>query len=315
MEFISDISLSKKSFLSTLVKVLLYTQEILTQLIINQMIKLISFIINTFDRYLKRDKIMKFQYCSDLHLKFPENKKYILKNPIIPNAEILVLAGDIVLFTTMDKHRDFFDYVSEHFKYTFWIPGNHEYYYSDINNRTGSFEEKIKDNVFLLNNVVKEIDGIHIIFSTLWSHISPERQFLIQQSLSDFRVIKNNNRPFNTDDYNTLHQENIRFLKEALKESKHSRSVVVTHHVPVFTNYPEKYRNSEINEAFAVDLNDLITDNPIDYWIYGHHHCNISDFNVGNTKLVTNQLGYISYGENTGYRDDAVIEINSFLKK
>jgi len=46
---------------------------------------------------------MKLQYCSDLHLEFPENKKYILKNPIKPKAEILVLAGDIVLFATMDR--------------------------------------------------------------------------------------------------------------------------------------------------------------------------------------------------------------------
>lgn len=252
---------------------------------------------------------MKLQYCSDLHLEFPENKKYLLSNPIKPEAEILVLAGDIMLFATMDKHWDFFDYISEHFKYTFWIPGNHEYYHNDINNRTRSFEEKIRNNVFLLNNTVKEMDGTHLIFSTLWSYISPERQFLIQQSLSDFRVIKNNNHSLTTDDYNSLHRESTEFLKDALKKSKHSKTAVITHHVPVFTNYPEKYRDSEINEAFAVDLTDFITDSSIDYWIYGHHHCNIPDFNIGNTRLVTNQLGYVRYGENTGYRDDAVIEI------
>lgn len=61
---------------------------------------------------------MKLQYCSDLHLEFPENKKYIQGNPIKPEAEILVLAGDIMLFTTMDRHRDFFNYIPEHFKYS-----------------------------------------------------------------------------------------------------------------------------------------------------------------------------------------------------
>src|SRR5690606_14966360 len=141
---------------------------------------------------------MKIQYCSDLHLEFPENKNFLLEKPIKPKAEILILAGDIVPFAVIDKHQDFFDYMSENFKYTFWIPGNHEYYYSDINNRIGSFEEKIRENVFLLNNVVKEMDGIDFIFSTMWTRISSGRQFLIQQSLSDFKVIKNNSRLFNT---------------------------------------------------------------------------------------------------------------------
>lgn len=252
---------------------------------------------------------MKIQYCSDLHLEFPENKKYILANPIKPKAEILILAGDIVPFAIINKHQDFFDYVSENFRCTFWIPGNHEYYYSDINNRTGSFEKKIRDNVLLLNNTVKEIDGVRLIFSTLWSNISPERQFLIQQSLSDFRVIKNGKRLFNTDDYNLLHSENVHFLKDALKNSNNTASVVVTHHVPTFQNYPEQYRDSKINEAFGVDLESLIIDNSMDYWIYGHHHCNVKDFNVHKTKLITNQLGYIIYGENTNYKESAVVEI------
>ena len=99
-------------------------------------------------------------------------------------------------------------------------------------------------------------------------------------------------------------------MKGALKESTDALSIVVTHHVPVFENYPEKYRGSAINEAFASDLTDLIKVSDIDYWIYGHHHCNVRDFNIHKTRLVTNQLGYVRYGEHTNYQDAAVIEIN-----
>ena len=62
---------------------------------------------------------MKIQYCSDLHLEFPDNKEYILHNPIEPIADILILTGDIVPFKIMDDHQDFFEYISRNFKATF----------------------------------------------------------------------------------------------------------------------------------------------------------------------------------------------------
>ncbi|OAB30601.1 Calcineurin-like phosphoesterase [Flavobacterium fryxellicola] len=252
---------------------------------------------------------MKIQYCSDLHLEFPENKKFVLQNPIKPEADILILAGDIVPFASIDKHQDFFDYISEHFKMTFWIPGNHEYYYYNIATKNGVLEEQIRENVFLVNNCVKEISGINLIFSTLWSNISPLTQWLIKESLSDFKVIKYKNRLFNPDDYNMLHQESLAFIKKAVQESNDKKTIVVTHHAPTFSHYPEKYANSKINEAFASNLDVFIENNTIDYWIYGHNHCNVNDFEIKNTKLLTNQLGYIKYNENVGFNDKAIISV------
>lgn len=251
---------------------------------------------------------MKIQYCSDLHLEFPDNKEYILDNPIEPIADILILAGDIVLFKIMDDHKDFFDYISRHFKMTFWIPGNHEYYYYQADN-SEFLDTKIRENVFLVNNCVKEVFGVNLIFSTLWSNISQARRWTIQQAMSDFKVIKYNDHLFNVDDYNLLHQESVEFIQKALAIKSENKTIVVTHHAPTFLNYPEKYVNSKINEAFATNLTALIEESSIDYWIYGHHHSNVGDFQIGKTKLLTNQLGYVKYNENIGFNSKAYIKV------
>lgn len=251
---------------------------------------------------------MKIQYYSDLHLEFPDNKEYILNNPIEPIADILILAGDIVPFKIIDNHQDFFNHISRNFKTTYWMPGNHEYYYYNVDS-SRFLDTKIRENIFLVNNCIKEISGVNIIFSTLWSNISESKRWLIQQSLSDFKVIKYNDHLFNVDDYNSLHKESLEFIQNALNETSDNKTVVVTHHAPTFVNYPEKYVDSKINEAFASNLTELIEDNSIDFWIYGHHHSNVNEFQIDNTKLVTNQLGYIKYNENVGFNPKAYIEI------
>jgi predicted MPP superfamily phosphohydrolase len=197
---------------------------------------------------------MKIQYCSDLHLEFWENKAFLRKHPIVPIADILVLAGDIIPFVLMEKCKNFFDLVSDQFKLVYWVPGNHEYYQADINQRTGVLHEQIRENVFLVNNIAIQQGDIRLVFSTLWSKISPVNELQIEQRLSDFKLISNNGLRFNAQDFNQLHADSLAFMENELNNKKEGRTVVVTHHVPTFFQYPEKFRGSLISEGFATEL-------------------------------------------------------------
>jgi predicted phosphohydrolase len=250
---------------------------------------------------------MTIQYASDLHLEFSENKEFLRVNPIQPIGEILILAGDIVPFREIDKHKDFFDYLSHNFKKIYWVPGNHEYYGFDLADKCGTFNEAIRHNLFLINNLSLAVGAIKFIFSSLWSRISEENAVAIQHQLNDFTRIKYKNNPLKVTDYNGYHKESLHFLERELSLSKHPKKVVVTHHVPTFKNYPIQYRNSPLNEAFATELESLMEKTTPACWIYGHNHSNIPNFTIGKTELCSNQLGYVAYNEHLGFEPNKTI--------
>ena len=125
---------------------------------------------------------------------------------------------------------------------TYWIPGNHEYYY--YNADSSSFlETKIRENIFLVNNCVKEISGVNLIFSTLWSNISEEKRWVIQQSLSDFKVIK----------FNVGELRNIRLF-----DDKQIDDVV---HDPLESNYSHSLICFQDDEEIRLKLCEIVERN------------------------------------------------------
>ena len=125
--------------------------------------------------------------------------------------------------------------------------------------------------------------------------------------MCEFHVIKYNGNRFTTEHFNEFHEESLSFIKQEIHLRKAEYTVVVSHHVPTFLNYPKKYRASALNEAFVVELYELIEYSTINYWIYGHHHLNIPDFEIGETKMLTNQVVYVKYNEHELFDHEKVL--------
>lgn len=252
---------------------------------------------------------MRVQFASDLHLEFRPNREYLKANPLIPTGDILLLAGDIMPISRIDRYSEFLSFCSDHFQSTYWVPGNHEYYTGNILGTVGSFSENVRSNVHLVNNYSITIGGVQFVLSTLWTPISASNATIIGNAINDYKLIKDGEDVLTPERSSELFEENFSFIKRAVETSSAENCIVVTHHVPTFDHYPEQYRHSRLNQAFVVDLNEFITDSPINRWIFGHHHSNVEDFFIGKTRMMTNQLGYIELNEQEGFGRRRVFEV------
>jgi len=91
------------------------------------------------------------------------------------------------------------------------------------------------------------------------------------------------------------HDKAVDYIKIAVGD-KSKKFVVCTHHAPTFNSVAECYKHDTLmNGAFASDLSELIMNRPqIKLWTHGHMH-NVSDYMVGETRVVCNPRGYIKY--------------------
>ncbi len=251
---------------------------------------------------------MKIQYCSDMHLEFETNSKYLLNNPLIVSGEVLLLAGDITPLFDEQLNNPFFTFISEHFKQVFWVPGNHEFYHKDLGEYRQSYNIQVRKNINIVHNISLKYKGIQFIFTTLWSKISEQNEKFIEQRVSDFQVISMNKKPLKVPEFNQLHANSLGFLKEAL-DYKAEKTVVVTHHLPsMLCNYPP-HNTSLINEAFCVDITETIESSHANFWIYGHSHFNQKPLIIGKTMMLTNQLGYLDQFEHLNFKHNAYFSI------
>ena len=253
---------------------------------------------------------MKIQYASDLHLEMPYNRDYWYENRIEPVGDILILAGDITKLSKVNYTHEFFDRVSEDFKEVIVICGNHEYYHVSNPNliKEPSLEIELRHNVHYYNNKVVKIEDVNFICSTLWSYIPSNDARNVVRGVACFENIQYGRKKISVDNWNKLHSDAKYFIIRTLSSIKEGKTVIATHHVPTIECVKPEHKNSSINSAFATELSDIIKDFNIDYWIYGHSHGNI-DVEMFDTKIVSNQFGYIQHRENLTFDNTKYFEI------
>lgn len=241
---------------------------------------------------------MRIQYVSDLHLEFLDNTRWIAEHPLEVCGEVLLVAGDSGYVNMPDyAHHPFWRWASDHFEHVIIALGNHEFYqFADLADFPDGLVGEIYPNVHYYYNHVVSLGDADVIVSTLWARISPENMYYTEHGVNDFYRIMYHGHRFSAPDFNEEHERCLRFLMNAVESSNAGTKIVLTHHVPTELCTAPEFRGSLINGAFTVDLGNYIANADIDYWVYGHSHRNI-DAEIDGTKIISNQLGYISHDE------------------
>lgn len=254
---------------------------------------------------------MTIQYASDLHLEFDDNYHFLMRNKLNPVADYLILAGDIDIISNGTITRpDFFQYLSDHWKEVYIIPGNHEFYKNGDVAASFDLQLTLHPNVRYLNHQVISLEGVDLIFTTLWSRTNTS---LIKSMIADFRQCKYSDGPFKYKQHDELHEKAVRWLNQQLCLDKERPRIVVSHFVPCqkangFPQNNSDYKQSIMNRYFVADLENRIRDWDVDYWIYGHNHWD-KDIDALGVKFRSNQLGYVFSMEHKGFDIAKVINI------
>lgn len=229
---------------------------------------------------------MKIDYVSDLHLE---------KSPLrLPksNSDILILAGDIYHVSLFDYNiSGFFDDISSKYEHIIYVPGNHEYYDSDLTviDSLRSFCNRY-GNVYVLDNQTKIIDNVQFICGTGWTHFNNLDAGTMKQAsriINDYRRIKNGNEMLTVYNIIEKHAEYIKFFKSVDKSNY--INIAVSHHSPTVLTAANNNSSYETKGCYCSDMTPYM--DGIKYWIHGHQHDGI-DVDYNGCKIRSNSRGY-----------------------
>jgi predicted phosphodiesterase len=256
---------------------------------------------------------MRILLYSDLHTEF-WRKEAELK-PLLQlgkacvtdsvRCDVVVLAGDIASGRTNTKKvlKQF----ANAYAHVVYVPGNHEYYGSDI----ATFDDigELPSNVYLLNPgkmSISDRDGDIVTFigATLWTnfHYDVVAEMAAKDMITDFRLIKN----FKPTHAIELYRKHIDYIKH-MYETTPGKKVIVTHFLPAYECISRRFRDGNLlNKYFANELDNWIANLSNTTWLFGHTHDSM-DLTLGDTRLVCNPYGYMGSETNREFTDKVIV--------
>ena len=247
---------------------------------------------------------MRFKLLSDLHLEFYSRYRggmFKQTKPWIPTPEpedqdtVLLLAGDIHVGP---KGLEWIERMAKRFLHVVYIAGNHEFYNQEYYETLDFWQDVELDNFTFLEQDYMIIEDVRIFGAVLWTNVTDGFNIWHgSRSMNDYQVIKFNHmrsgyiRKLNVQDTNNIHLETVKNLRKWLETPWEGKTIVMTHHLPHPLCVHEKWKGSNLNDFFMTNLDDIIEQYDIDYWVHGHTHDNV-DVEVHGTRILCNPMGY-----------------------
>lgn len=254
--------------------------------------------------------LMFIRVVSDVHLEFGNHR--IVEMPTDKDT-ILVIAGDLAILQKPDTYRDFLENVCNQFHSVIYVYGNHEFYHGTFTKSSDRFSKHVEHLTNLYHGYELDviIDNVAFVGSILWTNFgnSPIYKIDAKLGMNDFRYIQYLTRKFTPDDAGnffdkTLSEHIIPNAKKHLQSDKNV--VIISHHAPSFQSIHPRYKNSNLNYAYASDLEQIILDLKPKYWIHGHVH-DTFDYKIDETRIICNPVGYV-HERNPNYNPTLILE-------
>jgi predicted phosphodiesterase len=236
---------------------------------------------------------VRLQVLSDLHLERGGGP------PLIADADVLVLAGDIARGVAGLQAASTWSPGP-----VIYVSGNHEPYGDGLPNLTSRLRKAAKafpGRVHMLERDEVTTGGVRFLGCTLWSAFDvggvEERDRamgICGDLVNDYEHIAWSpaGRALRPQDTLRLHQLSRRWLERRLATPHDGPTVVVTHHAPLLPREPATdplWR--ALAGAFVSDLTGLMGASRAALWIHGHTHRRV-DVEVRGTRVVSNPRGY-----------------------
>jgi Icc-related predicted phosphoesterase len=275
---------------------------------------------------------MRIQLFSDLHL-----ERYPVFQPALaPDADVIVLAGDIGSYQGGSRLGGT-DFGLERFSpalgatkaQVLYVPGNHEYDGLEFDEAHARLRETCaRLGITWLERETVIVKHVRFIGTTLWSdfdalagrHELTKQLQLREKALraANFYLNKNTTlrkgEPVLADGWRAMALDCQAWLRAALGTPFDGVTVAVTHFAPSLKSADPRYGVTAGTAGFCNALDELL---PLaDVWMHGHLHC-LNDYVAAGVengrpwscRVVANPLGYLSKGEQEGFRPDLVIEL------